>query len=367
MSNCNKSFYINQKGEELPYGRFDVCSLPCNGWLKTRLKDIYRFIKIGENSILDLDEKEFYPIEILPDDCLIYESRKQRNRFGVWSLSENRPVLAAQYEQIFSFVPNIPHHYVVRSAEDRLQIRRDGDVLMQDLGDIKGTPSYYLKESSPKLLKPIMQCGEKHYICIDLYTGQECSPAFRCIGALMDGLRYMQDVSGAQYFVNENWEKVLAFPSGLEPEAKEYKPTYTHYDLLLPYATIRNIYNGRIVVHSQNQGTYVMDFSGNIIIPPNKYRDCYLLGENRIYIQNKKNHGAIADIDGNVLSSFVYRNDILLDGFRQKTICLAKWLGPRKVMYGCISPDLEELLPFENEYCIDGFVDNMGVLTVDIK
>lgn len=359
-----QSFYINPKGEELPYGRFDVCSLPCNGWLETGLGDIYRFIKIGANDVLDLDEKEFYPKSILPMGGLIYESKSQRNQFGVWSLSENRPILAALYEQIYATVPNYPNHYIVRSKDDRLQIRCDGDELMQDLGDIKGSPSYYLKESSPKLLKPIMQCGEKHYICIDLYTGQECSPAFRCIGALMDGLRYMQDLSGAQYFVNENWEKVLSFQPGLEPESKEYKPTYTHYDLLLPYATIRNINNGRIVVHSQNQGTYVMDFSGNIIIPPNKYRDCYLLGENRIYIQNKKNHGAIADIDGNVLSSFVYRNDILLDGFQQKTICLAKWLGPRKVMYGCISPDLEELLPFEYEYCIAGFVDNIGVLTV---
>jgi hypothetical protein len=367
MSNCNKSFYINQKGEELPYGRFDVCSLPCNGWLKTRLKDIYRFIKIGENSILDLDEKEFYPIEILPDDCLIYESRKQRNRFGVWSLSENRPVLAAQYKQIFSFVPNTPHHYVVRSAEDRLQIRRDGDVLMQDLGDIRGSlPSYLLKEGSPKLIKPRFQSGEKYYVCVDLYTGQENSPDFRCVGALMDGLRYMQDGSGAQYFVNENWEKVLDFPSGLEPEAEEYKPKYTPY-LFIPYMTVRNINNGRIVVESQNEGTYVMDYSGNIIIPPNKYRDCHLLGENRIYLRNKKNHGAIADINGNKLTPFAFRNDWLLHGFRQQTICLAKWLGSRRVLYGCISPDLEELIPFENEYFIDGFVDNMGVLTVDIK
>ena len=365
MSNCTESFYINTKGEYLPYGRFDVCSLPCNGWLKTRLGDIYRFIKIGANDVLDLDEKEFYPKSILPMGCLIYESKNQRNQFGVWSLSENRPILAALYEQIYATVPNYPNHYIVRSKDDRLQIRCDGDELMQDLGDIKGSPSYYLKESSPKLLKPIMQCGEKHYICIDLYTGQECSPAFRCIGALMDGLRYMQDVSGAQYFVNENWEKVLAFPSGLEPEAEEYKPTYTPY-LFIPYMTVRNINNGRIVVESQNEGTYVMDYSGNIIIPPNKYRDCHLLGENRIYLRNKRNHGAIADISGNKLTPFAYRNDWLLHGFRQQTICLAKWLGPGKVQYGCITSDLEEIIPFEHEYFIDGFVDNIGVLTVDI-
>ena len=367
MSNCTESFYINTKGEYLPYGRFDVCSLPCNGWLKTRLGDIYRFIKIGAKVVLDLDGKEFYPIQILPDDSLIYESRKHRNQFGVWSLSENRPVLAAQYQQIFSSVPHSPNHYVVRSAEGRLQIRRDGDVLMQDFGDIRGSlSSYHLKEGAPKLLIPRFLSGEKYYVCIDIYTGQENSPPFRCVGALMDGLRYMQDVSGAQYFVNENWEKVLAFPSGLEPEAEEYKPTYTHYDLLLPYATRRNIYNGRIVVDSQNQGTYVMDYSGNIIIPPNKYRDCHLLGENRIYLRNKRNHGAIADICGNKLTPFAYRNDWLLHGFRQQTICLAKWLGPGKVQYGCITSDLEEIMPFEHEYFIDGFVDNIGVLTVDI-
>ena len=361
-----QSFYINPKGEELPYGRFDVCSLPCNGWLKTRLGGIYRFIKIGANDVLDLDEKEFYPIEILPKDCLIYESKSQRNQFGVWSLSENRPILAALYKQIYTSVPNYPNHYIVRSKDDRLQIRCDGDELMQDLGDVKGSPSYYLQENSPKLLKPRLQCGEKHYICIDLYTGQECSPAFRCVGALMDGLRYMQDLSGVQCFVNENWEKELSFHPGLEPEAEEYKPTYTHYDFLLPYATRRNIHNGRIVVDTQNQGTYVMDVSGNIVIPPNKYRDCYLLGENRIYIQNKKNHGAIADIAGNVLSPFDYRNDILYHGFRQKMLCLSKRVGSRKILSGCISPDLEEVIPFEYECFIDGFVNDIGIITATI-
>ena len=363
-----QSFYINPKGEELPFGRFDVCWLPCNGWLRAELGDIYRFIKIDTNDVLDLDGREFYPIDILPGNYLIYKSEIHRNQYGVWSLSENRPVLASRYKRIYSSVPDCSDHFVVKSTEGRLQIRSDGDELIQDLGDFSGClSSDYLRESSPKLIKPRLEGGVKCSVCVDLYTGQECSPAFLCVGALMDGLRYMHDLSGAQYFVNEKWEKILTFPSGLEPEAEVYKPTYTPYDILPPeLATIRNIYDGRIVVDSQNEGTYVMDYSGNIIIPPNKYRDCYLLGEKRIYLRNRKNHGAIADTDGNVLSPFDYRNDFVLNVFRQKIICLEKRVRPRKTLVGCISPDLEEVIPFEYERCIDGFVDNMGVLTVEV-
>ncbi len=115
--------------------------------------------------------------------------------------------------------------------------------------------------------------------------------------------------------------------------------------------------------------SYLMNREGKLIIPPGQYRNMYCLGEERLYlVQARRGYpGALVYMDGSLLTPFHFRSEGLYspgNRFREGSLCLLKKQSFRS-RCGCITLSGEDLIPFEHEYFVDGFVDGVGTITLN--
>lgn len=342
------SFYIDSVGNELDFGRFEMCLLPKNGWIACKTKDKRYFFDIENNSNNVVIFDDIWVSNIFSGGLLKYSMGENR-KYGVFSLVEQRYLIPAIYKDIFKYDCK-KGHFSVLTSQDHLQIIDANNKILQDFGQVCAKRPILLSEDEPLLIadRKKSNYNDKTYECIDVWTGLRQGSPFYHIGKMSESLRYLHGVDQRYYFVNNSWEPVFELP----------KHTVMPYDFG-PLVDI-NFIDG----HASIENSYVLNKRGEIIIHQNQYPFIKNIGENRLYVFNNKRKGAIIDTNCNPITEYIYSKDFLLEKFRERSICLWKKIN-KKEYTGCIDPDGNEIIPFKYQYEIYGFKNGMGIITVD--
>lgn len=393
MKKEKKCFFIDRHGNELPYGRYDYATNICEGWFsggeflylnlsehglpmeQTLRKNIMVNTQTGETRPCPPFLETGFVHELLEGGMMIFElmwNKELHREFtrGVWDWVHDRPVLSAQYGVVYPYDLK-KRLFLVETLDDEYELRGEGDRLVQRfrpgmLSPWRKDMIFNSREWTWVMKKE--RKGETNYVFADLMTGKECSPVFRAVGHLNDGMRYMKTPGGEELIVNERWETLFKIP-------QEY---YLNDDALIfnfekesEYKWLnkrRRCGEGKVVVECEKKlGVVLLDREGNVIIPPRKYKDICIIGHERLLVTKRKSDwpekSAMALVDGTPITDFAYY--ALFDFMSPHTFqddrftCLWKKKNSMVDLHGALDSAGNEIIPFEYEH-VDNFVNGVA-------
>ncbi len=310
------AFIIDRYGKELPLGRYTmVCDIRF-GW--AQVTDVFQdnenarcfdeyFIALDGSEKLKFHGSRHNIAWHSPRLDVIYYPMDGKNGYygGVWSMKEDRPVLSESYKDIYGFADN-ERVFPVQDSDCRLQLRGDGDKLLEDFGMLNGK-DILLHNACEDAARPLLIISkgdkDKKRYCLDLWTGKRIGPEFITIGSLNEGMRYMRGADDRHYMVDAGWNILFELPYA--PYIT--RPGWGDDEMLTSYASTECFVcrDGMIAIVGE-KSSCLIDRAGNMIIPPGKSKYIFTVGENRI-LRSKGAKVALADATGTPLTDYEYR------------------------------------------------------------
>ncbi len=339
-------FVIDKDGnEQTAYGRHDVLGNITHGWLSLDEPaggECLYYLPSGQKIIFPLPKHQTMGVNAQGQTAHV-EIDEQLNEIkhsvGIWSLTENRPVLSARYDDILCSYPE--HNlYVAIAANGHIQLLGDGDKLLADFA----MPKNVWRWRNPSEEDPhfILTRGEDDWKrrAFNLLTGEKVGPAFRRIGELSEGVRYMQDSDERHLFVDADWNPLFELPHAphLGGVLSKNAP-----DLNLKCT------DGLIAVDCLDF-CYLINRNGEVVIPPKKHKHIFTVGANRLLVSKGARY-ALADRTGKPLTDFLYKvgdhwGPYITDTFAENRLAVRKSLDRRAGKYGFIDEEGNEAIPF---------------------
>lgn len=353
----NESFIIDRFGNELPFGRFWGIHVCPNGWLMPideppSETSRFHFIHREDGRMIDLPFREHRVYHCFGDLYAAHENDKSGANSFLWSVREQRSILSKGYKLILPLTAP-SGHFLVKDAHDHLQIRADGDKLLEDLGKLPDKLIWMWEEDRPFYI-PYKTYKDDRLRCVDLMTGKKFGPEFTCIGDLREGMRYMRTPDGKDYFVDKDWNILFELPY----------PAHLLDNVTDPDIQCRD---GLISIESDNF-CYLMDASGQVLIPPRKHRYLHNVGEKRLLISKGPNY-ALADATGAQLTDYLYRSGYFLHAhpysFSEQRLHLVKKTDKKNEKVGFLDPDGNEVIPFIYDLAHGNF--EQGIISVALQ
>ncbi len=268
----------------------------------------------------------------------------EKNTYGLWSLSENRPVLSARYADILCCYPE-RNVYVVTDSRQHIQLRGEGDELLADMR----MPRHVSHWCHPKATDPHLLLTRGVYDwkrrAFNLLTGKKVGPAFRHVGELREGLRYLHSSEDRYFMVDAEWNPVFELP---------YAP-YDDDSLASEIPLYQHVMcrDGLIAV-PRRDSCYLLDGNGNMLIPPQVYQHIVTVGAGRLLV-SKGGAYALADREGTPLTDFSYylgEHDVKPwsphddEHFSANRLALRKQLDAHTAKCGFLDANGKEVIPF---------------------
>ena len=361
-------FFLNSQGNLLPWGEFCYAQPFRNGVCFVReKKDGFLLNETGEIISERIPENYWLPDGVaknLVAQIRIY-TPELRALNGVYDFSRNRSIIPLQEGNgIFPhYIKNDGSFFFVRRDNKLNKYSADGELLTSYPTKKYCSPLFCgLDEEESAFIEydtPTMLFGTPN--TTPLYvrngdTGEEIT-TFLCIAPCVEGVRYMMNSRGEESFLRKDFTEAFKLP---------YPTNNLQYGNM--GAENRSWYcrDGRIPLNSwKSKGrkmAYLIDKQGNIVIEPGKYTNILHTGSQRLLLKKGSNY-AMSDLDGNLLTDFVYSDFRETTGaaaidfplFFGELLPLVKKVGTKKQMCA-LNRNGEEVIPPEYSQILSRFI-----------